>query len=276
MCRVQSPPQLSTGAGTGAGYATASAPRWVALRLPNWGRTLVLVLLCVVLTAPAARAQDGLYGEAAPDDAAFVRLVNASERDDLGSVWIAATEFSGLDPYTVSPYRPIFPGIHRLSIGGHETELIPDRGEYYTVVLTADELVVVEDIEHTRPDRAQLVLYNFSPWDGLELRTAAGDATAVEAVPRGRGRAAEVNPIEIAFAVYHGGELLEAVGDPGLERGQSYGVFVLGGEPSGRADRADRADRDDRGEPSGRADRDDHNDRAEVRVLVVQAELVVE
>ena len=215
----------------------------------------MLVLLCGLPTAPAAWAQNGLYGEAAPDDAAFVRLVNASERDDLGSVWVAATEFSGLEPYTVSPYRPIFPGIHRVSLGGHEAELIPDRGEYFTVVLTEDELVVVSDTEHTRPDRAQLVLYNFSQWDGLELRTADGEATAVEAVPRGAGRAAEVNPVEIEFAVYHRGEPLEQIGDLGLERGQSYGVFVLSGEPP---------------------DRDAPDDHSGVRVLVVQAELVVE
>ncbi len=186
---------------------------------------LVVMLLC---TAPAAvKATDGLYGAGAPEDAAFVRIVLAAEEAEVAPVWIGATEFTDIAPFSVPPYRPVSPGIHQIGIGEHTAELIPSRGGYYTVVYDAGGLTIVEDTEHTRPDRAQIVLYNFSALDRLELRTADGETTAVAAVPHGEGRDIAVNPIPIGFTVFSDGEPVKPVGDLGLEGGQSYSVFVF-------------------------------------------------
>ena len=209
----------------------AQAGRWGGGLRARWWPAVLLGALFSVL--PSARplpvhATDGLYGAGAPADAAFVRVVNAAGEGAIGSLWIGATEFSAVADLTVSPYRPLSPGIHQISISGHTEELVPSAGGYYTVVYTEEGLTVLRDTEHTRPDRAQIVLYNFSSEEGLELRTADGAATAVPAVPRRTGRDIAVNPIRIEFAIYHRGEPLETVGDLGLERGQSYGVFVFG------------------------------------------------
>ncbi|TVR03490.1 MAG: hypothetical protein EA403_06770, partial [Spirochaetaceae bacterium] len=124
-------------------------------------RSVLTAIVALLAAAPSVWGQESLYGAAAPADAALVRVVNA-QTEPLAELWIGATRFTALAPDGVSPYRPVNPGIHQIFVGTRSAELIPRRGVYYTVMVTRDGLSIVEDTAHTRPDRAQIVLYNFS------------------------------------------------------------------------------------------------------------------
>ena len=175
-----------------------------------------------------AQSSNGLYGAAAPDDAAFVRVVHGGGADPLRDVWIGATRFSEVAPASASPYRPVAPGIHQIFIGDQSQEIIPRQGNYYSVVADGRRLAVLEDPAHTRPDRAQIFLYNFRDEGPLSLRTADGATTLIDLVARETSAVIEVNPVPVELALFHDSERIAQVGDPGLRRGQSYSVFVFG------------------------------------------------
>ncbi|TVQ36628.1 MAG: hypothetical protein EA384_13800 [Spirochaetaceae bacterium] len=185
-------------------------------------------MLALFLTGSlAAQSGNGLYGAAAPDDAAFVRVVHGGPSGALRDIWIGATHFRLVEPLTVSAYRPLTPGIHQVMVSGLNAELIPRRGNYYTVVVSGDRLHVLQDTAHTRPDRAQLVLYNFSDAEHLALRTADGATPVIEEVAAGGAGVIEVNAVAVELALFRASEVFAYVGDPGLERGQSYSVFAF-------------------------------------------------
>ncbi len=192
---------------------------------------IAITVIGVFLLLPglvAAQNSNGLYGAAAPDDAGFVRIVHGGGADPLRDIWIGATRFSEVAPESASPYRPVDPGIHQILIGDQSQEIIPRRGSYYSVVVDRRRLVVLEDPEHTRPDRAQIFLYNFWDEGPLSLRTADGATTLIEPVAHEASGVIEVNPVPVELALFHGGERIAQVGDPELRRGQSYSVFVFG------------------------------------------------
>lgn len=172
-------------------------------------------------------AQDGLYGAAAPRDAAFVRVMHVADADPLTDLWVGARRFSLVEPHSVTAYRPAGTGIFQIMVGGKSDELIARAGEYYTVLYSDQGLSVLHDTAHTRPDRSQLVLYNVSGLRPLELRTADGETPVITGVEPGRSGVTAVNPIRIEFALYHQGAMVALVGDPGLERGQSYSIVLV-------------------------------------------------
>jgi hypothetical protein len=184
------------------------------------------ILLC--LLAAGSAGADTLYGTQAPKDAAFVRVFRAVEG---GPVQVGARRF---DPPRggVTPYRPVLPDIYLLRIGGQELELIPKVRHYYTLALTAAGLSVFEDVEHTDPARAQLVLYDLLPEQEVELKTEDGRTVVVAAVGPGEAGRVNVNPVPVRLGVFGRTGPLLAIGDPGLRRGASYSVFVFPGGPA--------------------------------------------
>ena len=192
---------------------------------------IVTIAILMMLGVPGwSEAQDdnGLYGAGVPQDAGLVRIVNAVSDQPLRSVWVGATRFDAVERFGVTPYRPVAPGIHQVMIAGQSEELIPQRGGYYSVILWDRGLSILPDRAHTRPDRSQIFLYNLSDVGAVELRTGDGATTVIPAVAAGESGVVEVNPIAIELALYHGGAIVEPIGDLGLQRGQSYSVFLFG------------------------------------------------
>ncbi len=190
----------------------------------------VLLLLCCLpgaglLTGLPAGA-DTLYGTQAPKDAAFVRVFRAVE--GAGPLEVGARSFAP-PPGGVTPYRPVLPDIYLVRAGDQELELIPQVKRYYTLALTAEGLRVFEDVEHTDPARAQLVLYNLLPKGKVELKTADGRTPVIGAVGPGEAGRVNVNPVTVELGVFGAGGPALLLGDPGLRRGASYSVFVFQG-----------------------------------------------
>jgi alginate O-acetyltransferase complex protein AlgF len=135
----------------------------------------------------------------------------------------------------VTPYRPVLPDIYLLRAGGQELELIPQVRHYYTLALTAEGIRVYEDVEHTDPARAQLVLYNLLPRQKVELKTADGRTPVIAAVSPGEAGRVNVNAVPVSLGVFGTVGPLAMLGDPGLRRGASYSVFVFQGDSAPEA-----------------------------------------
>jgi alginate O-acetyltransferase complex protein AlgF len=192
-------------------------------------RRVLLILCCLLradILAGTLAGADTLYGVQAPTDAAFVRVFRAVEAG--GALEVGARRF---DPPRggVTPYRSVLPDIYLLRSGSQELELIPQVRHYYTVALTAAGSIVFEDVEHTDPARAQLVLYNLLPGQKVELKTADGRTPVIAAVGPGEAGRINVNAVPVRLGVFGAAGPLAMLGDPALRRGASYSVFVFPG-----------------------------------------------
>jgi len=189
-----------------------------------------------------ASAQSGsLYGAGAPEDAAYVRVFHHGSDGVVARLWVGATEYRNLSPGQSSAYRPVTPEIHMVYLNSLFEEFIAREGAYYTILLLDNGLQIHQDPAHTRADLAQILVYNLDVSGPVSLRSADGAITVVGDIMSGESGAVTVNPVAVELAVFVGSELHAELGDIGLERGQSYAVFVMdaAGRPAARVDRAE-------------------------------------
>ncbi|MFP4549626.1 MAG: alginate O-acetyltransferase AlgF [Spirochaetales bacterium] len=188
-----------------------------------------ITIVCAVfalLLATSLSAQEGLYGSGAPDDAAFVRVVNAADGQGEISTSIGEAEFGPLSFAEVSAYRPVATGLFAVRVGDQEVELVAQNGIYYTIAVTSSGAMIFEDPEHTDPAESQVFLYNLLADSPARLYAADRGAEVIGAVEPGSSSQVSINPVAVELVVGSSGEDIANVGDPSLERGQSYSVFV--------------------------------------------------
>ncbi len=174
-------------------------------------------------------AQDeGLYSSKAPEDKAFVRIINIGD-DTADTLPIGAVMFRGIEPGKVTPYRPISPGINIVRLGGREAELIAKKKSFYTVVLAPDSLFIINDTRHEDSVDSQLVLYNFTEIEQIALRTSDGGTEIIPEAVKNEAASVNVNPVDVSMAVYSGQEKIADLGEKSLESGQSYSIFLIKG-----------------------------------------------
>ncbi len=196
----------------------------------------------LMLGIAGSSAQSGsLYGAGAPEDAAFVRVFNSRSDGTVPRLWVGATEFRNLAMGESSAYRPVTPEIHMVYLNDAFEELIAREGAYYTILLRDDGLLIHEDPAHRRADLAQILVYNLDIEERVALRSADGTTTVVGELGSGESGAVAVNPVAVELGVFLANELYLELGDIGLERGQSFAVFVMdnNGRPTARVDRAE-------------------------------------
>ena len=170
--------------------------------------------------------QEGLYGSKAPEDAAFVRILN-SGTSSLPPVPVGATRFERLSPGDVSPYRVLSPGVLIVRAREGEVDIAAGPGEYYTVVVSDAGPSVFRDRRHDDPLRAQLILYNLTEVSPVALKTADGGTEVIPEISTGESASVAVNPVKARLALFSGGDRLADVGAIDMDSGQSYGIFTM-------------------------------------------------
>jgi hypothetical protein len=196
-----------------------------------------LSLLCactlgaVTMGAGSLAAQDGLYAPSVPEDAALIRVVNATAEER--SVDLGPLRFRDLAPSSASAYRPVAPGIFVVGHAGERTVVEPAAQSFLSVIVHEAGVTVIADERHTDPARAQLVLYNVSP-DTVDFRALAPEAMLAPAVEPGGSAARAVNAIRVEVGAFVGDEVGFAA-EIDLRRGESYALVFTGrgGRPAG-------------------------------------------
>ena len=182
---------------------------------------LTALLSCSLLTSAQ---EEGLYAPAPPADAAFVRVLNASEGGET-TTSLGDTDFEALAYGAVSPYRVVLQGATALSAGSVSETVELAAGRFYTVVLD-DAATLVEDPALENRAQALLVLYNVSE-KPVNLKTADGATAVIPDVAPGEVGSIAVNPISVAFGAFADETVLAAFDEVQLERGAVYSTFVL-------------------------------------------------
>ena len=196
--------------------------------------SLPMLATALAVGPSAAAAAQTLYGAGAPPGAAYVRVFQATDAEGAGPLKLGSARFEAPGRGSVTPYRPVSPDVYLVRSGGHSAEIIPRAERYYTVAFTGEGIRVIEDPAHTDPARAQLVLYNLSSLDQVDLRTADGKTLLIVPLAPGSVGRVTVNAVPVRLAVFALGAMLHLVRDPGLSRGSSYSTFVF--EENGRAE----------------------------------------
>lgn len=193
-------------------------------------RTSTLLLtttLLAALTPAAARAgDDGVYGPAAPPDAAFVRVFNGTAQPDL-EARVGGEGLGEVPAFGASPFVFLPAGTHTLVAGSIRQPLRLERGKYYTAALGAGGLRVLENDRYANRLKALLVVYNLVDGATLSLRTAGGQEV-VGGVAANSSGTREVNAVKVGLALFDGSRKVADLKPVNLERGRAFSLFVAG------------------------------------------------
>lgn len=182
----------------------------------------VTAWLCLALLAGMAMAQ--LYGPEAPQDVAWVRVINAGDSDaitaEIGgtSLEIAFSE--------ASPYMMVSPGNVSLVVDGEAVELVAEPETFFTVAALEESRVVVAEPGLRDVSRGLLGLMNLTQRPALSLLTPDG-IPVVEDVAPGHADAVAVSAARTALDVAAGGEQVAQVAEHAFERGVAYTVVAI-------------------------------------------------
>lgn len=185
----------------------------------------LLFVLFALVGAGVLHPQDGLYAPAVPEDAALIRVVNATGEPlslDLGP---ARYE---VDARSASAYRPLQPGIFVVSSGDERTVVEPSAKAFLSVVVSSSGVAVFTDERHSDPARSQLVIYNVGP-NTVDFRAVSPDAVLVPDVAAGASAARVVNAIPVTVGAFVDDRAVSTA-ELELERGESYALVVTGAE----------------------------------------------
>lgn len=187
----------------------------------------VVLVGAALLAARAARADEGLYGPAAPPGSAFVRIFNGTAQS-LIDAKVGPEDFNEVPPFDASEFTFLPPGSYELAAGNvrHKVTLQADR--FYTAAILNGKVQVLDSERYGNRMKALVMVYNLSGDADLSLKTADGRTPVVENVkPNAIGRR-EVNAIRAQFALYKGTQRVAPVREVNLERGRAFSLFVAG------------------------------------------------
>ncbi len=190
----------------------------------------VLTSVLLILIAGSMTAQEGLYAPSVPEDAALVRVVNAT--DGPLSLDVGPLRFTGVAPGSATAYRPLHGDVFVIAHNGAREVLTPQPRTFLTILLEPDDIRVMTDERHADPARAQLVIYNLTSVP-VAFKAVVPAAVLVEAVDPGQSAARAVNAVSVTIGAFVDDEPLY-VTEVDLGRGESYALVVTGeGDRSG-------------------------------------------
>ena len=187
-----------------------------------------MVLLVVV--AVSMPAQEGLYAPSLPEEAALVRVVNAT--GDQLSLDIGSLRFTDVSPGAATAYRPLHGDVFVIAHDGLRVVLTPEPRTFLTIVVEQGDIRIVTDERHVDPARAQLVIYNLTSAP-VAFRAVVPETVLIEAVDPGESASRAVNAVPVTIGAFADDEPLYVTA-VNLVRGESYTLVVLEeGDPSG-------------------------------------------
>lgn len=200
--------------------------------LPATARTLAWMLALLAgasaaLAASPARADEGLYGPAAPPGSAFIRIFNGMPHS-INEARVGPEDFNEVPPFDASEFTFLPPGTHALSAGPvkENVTLKPDR--WYTAAVIDGKLKLLDSERYGNRMKALVIVYNLLDGSELSLKTADGRTPVVDKVaPQSTGQR-EVNAVKTQLALYRGDQRVAAVRPVALERGRAFSLFVTG------------------------------------------------
>ncbi|ROU03625.1 hypothetical protein [Histidinibacterium lentulum] len=185
---------------------------------------LALAATGALSALPAAAQDEGLYPEPSAPDASFLRVyAPGGDRVTIaGGSHVPGK--SGLTSYV-----EIAPGEVPVEVGGTETVIEAGPNLHYSL-LAPEEGTPETDAVTGSPAQGDLVFYNLTELEGVDLYVPSAEATAVGGVGPMSGAGVALNaPLTLTFEVRHEGETLAVVEGVEMRRGGGTTVLFAGG-----------------------------------------------
>ncbi len=186
-------------------------------------------LLAFLFIIPATVQADeaALYAPAPPADAAFVRVINVTDSQEL-NISIGAVTPPFTDEKRVSDYAVVKQGEHTVTLDGSTESLTLEASNYYSVAVTSDkELVLIKDIFVEDPTKAALYFYNFTSAPASLVSPSYG-ATLFEKVESNTGTSRDINAVSFDLAIKdESDETLATLDKVELKRRQGTSIIIL-------------------------------------------------
>lgn len=191
-------------------------------------RYLLIAVAVFFSIINASHAQDaGLYDPAVNPEAAFVRFINLnSHASKPFKLQGKETGLAGFGQAT--PYHPTEAGAVKAASGNNHLEIEAKRQNFYTIVDTPGKLVLIKDKPVTGT-KAQIGISNFSLQSALTLKTIDGATAIAGPVEPGGNAIRDINPVNVAMAIYQGDKKIKEVGEKVMARGIAYLVLIYEG-----------------------------------------------
>ena len=186
------------------------------------------LLVCASLLALQTHAADeaALY-DLAPENSAFVRIVNNS--DDISIKTTIADKTLTSEGYCqASDYEYVSAGEYKVNIEDMNWSGLLNADKTYTFVLNKNHIKVIEDEVYKNAKKGQFSAYNLTDKTTLSVKTKDGKKTVFPEVSNEQHVSREVNPIKIGLAVYDADNKLVELGTTRFQRGKSNNLFVCG------------------------------------------------
>ena len=191
--------------------------------------TLLFTAALVAALGPArdARAGDeGVYGPAAPPDAAFVRVFNATAQPEL-EARVGDKVLDEVPAFGASDFVFVPEGSHALVAGKVNQKVSLKRGVFYTAAIEPGGVRLLENERYTNRLKALVIVYNLIDGTTLSLKTPDGRGV-VEDVKANAFGTREVNAVKVSLALFDGQKKVADVRPMNLERGRAFSLFVAG------------------------------------------------
>jgi len=183
----------------------------------------VSAALLLLLVWTIASGQDNLYGPQAPQDVTFVRVFNALG-EEVAVTFPAGSE-QRLAPREATSYVHVGPGTHEVLVGEQAVSFEGGPEEFYTIVVTGEQPLLIQDEALRDISRGLLTVYNLA---GAPLDLETGDGKAVfQAVEPGASESIQVSEAQVGFTASLA-QGAQATLEPRLySRGVAHGLFVV-------------------------------------------------
>lgn len=185
-----------------------------------------MFLFALALAAPAHGGDEGVYGPAAPPDAAFIRVFNATAQGEL-QARVGDKIMDDIPAFGASEFVFLPAGRYTLAAGPASEPVTLKQGRYYTAVLEGKAFRMLENDRYSNRLKALVIVYNLVDGSTLSLKTADGRAV-VENVAANSSSSREVNAVKVNLALFDGAKKVSDVKPMNLERGRAFSLFVAG------------------------------------------------
>ncbi len=187
--------------------------------------------------AHAVMANDQeLYDPAPPANAAFVRVINATNNDTL-KVTVSGIAYDKVAKGSAAAYQVVKEGEVKPSVVAagktvEATAVKVDAGKYYTFAVTGEGSVIavkeIEDALMANPAKSYVYFYNMSDAAAASLTAPVQKADVVKA-SAGTAGSRDVNPLTLDLAVMADGKEVKAFPKVSLQRRAGVS-FILSGK----------------------------------------------
>lgn len=187
-----------------------------------------VVFMLVLLLGAFVVAQDSnndLYGPQAPENAAWLRVINGTS--DSLATGIGDAELT-LAFGEASSYVLVEPGTITVNLADEAVEVTVEPEQFLTVARLPDRTLVIKDPALRDISRGLLGLLNLTGLNDLALTTPEGD-TVVSEVQPGEAAALPINTATTALEVLAGDTVIGTTQEHTFERGAAYTVVALDG-----------------------------------------------